>query len=49
MFLRILENLRLLLLLPMWKFSQSLVVAVVECIMVEVEEQEDYYTLLAHL
>jgi len=47
--LRILDNLRLLLLLPMWKFSQSLAAVVVESTMVVVEEQEDYYTLLAHL
>tara|TARA_A100001201_G_C4059361_1_gene192218 strand:- start:660 stop:866 length:207 start_codon:yes stop_codon:yes gene_type:complete len=48
MSLRILENLKSLLPLLMWRFYKSLVVAVVECTMEVVEEQEDCYTLLAH-
>ena len=43
MSLRILENLKSLLLLLMWRFSQSLVAAVVVCIMAVVVEQEDCY------
>tara|TARA_Y100000592_G_scaffold89681_1_gene147221 strand:+ start:52 stop:258 length:207 start_codon:yes stop_codon:yes gene_type:complete len=43
MSLRILENLKSLLPLLMWRFYQLLVVAVVECTMAVVEEQEDCY------
>tara|TARA_Y100000361_G_scaffold27420_1_gene22416 strand:- start:388 stop:603 length:216 start_codon:yes stop_codon:yes gene_type:complete len=48
MSLRILEPSPSLTPFPMWKFFQSLVVAVVECTMEVVVEQEDYYILLVH-
>tara|TARA_Y100000592_G_scaffold79776_1_gene125890 strand:+ start:289 stop:438 length:150 start_codon:yes stop_codon:yes gene_type:complete len=48
MSLRILEPSPSLTPFLMWRFYKSLVVAVVECTMEVVEEQEDCYTLLAH-
>jgi hypothetical protein len=49
MFSQLLVNLTSLLPFPTWRFSKSLVVAVVECTMEVVVEEEEYYILLAHL
>jgi hypothetical protein len=49
MFLQLLVHLTSLPPFLPWRFSKSPVVAVVECTMEVVVEQEDYYILLAHL
>tara|TARA_Y100000356_G_scaffold7827_1_gene5707 strand:- start:657 stop:806 length:150 start_codon:yes stop_codon:yes gene_type:complete len=49
MFSQLLVNLTSLLPFPTWRFSKSLVVAVVECTMEVAVVEEEYYILLAHL